>query len=127
MCRIEEGFKLCTCGTEKELEQAEVTWELKRKNHSLNKKAKRGKCAVHRFDNDQEKEKQFILTELNERNCFDIEITFEEDDSLKILIKGERFVYYTYRYVKGEWKEDKTASLAVWKTQLEKYKKGCVS
>ncbi|MCP4520303.1 MAG: hypothetical protein GY827_01180 [Cytophagales bacterium] len=123
MCSIEEGFKLCTCGEEKELATEKIIWELRRVNPEKPQRVIRGKIAARNFSEKEQNEIKFIESELNTRNCFDFDYIPQENDYLIVIIDNKQ--KYTYSF-KKEWKYQRSPKFFKWKSQLEDYKKGKV-
>lgn len=122
MCDLREGFKLCTCSSD--LNWDDIDWVLKRINTDLPIYHRKGRAAISSFTTKQETQKQYILGELNNRNCFDFEYIPEKDDTLKL--KGSNDKWFSFRYT-DKWEVDKSTSLAGWKTQLELLQKGKIN
>ena len=84
-----------------------------------------------RYSGKETEVKNQVLAELNQRNCFDFNFTPQKDDFLKLRVSmgidgPASPKWFHFRFQMGKWYEDKTSSLARWKTQLEPYKDGII-
>lgn len=123
MCDLEAGFKLCSCDAE-QLSFDELDWYLDRINAKLPIIHRKGRAAMPHYSEHEQVCLDKILTELNTRQCFDFEYNPLVNDRLCIKVAQK---WYAYRFTGGEWKQDKSSSLASWRTQLERHEVGKIN
>ena len=118
MCKVSDKLKLCTCKT-KNVEQLKHYWILKRPTESIYHiegitilPADIGEAA-HTYN------QRTIMAQLNDANCFDFELTHQENDILELhftcnvgLEKQKKhplqgdYLGYAFNFKKGKWEED---------------------
>ena len=126
MCKLEDGFKLCTCLDEKgiEAEPDAPVWRLRRINPLLPEKRRIGKFRFSALTMHEEERREKILEQLNQRNCFDFDYSPQKDDHLMIKFSGSDFLSYRYNELSNSWEIDHTPPFVGWKTQLERLDNG---
>lgn len=127
MCDLDKEFKLCTCAGEK-LEIDDIDWILYRVDNSLPILHRKGKVKIQEYTNKEEKTKDKIVEELNDRNCFDFDFEPRTDDFIRMRIKkkalGKGDVWAAFRFGDHKWRKDASSSLAGWRSQLFKFNNG---
>lgn len=94
MCDISEGFKLCTCSTDKELSDNKPYWILSRK--VPRKKDQYGDHIVGELSHNfvyAPKVRELIVKELRSRNCFDQDFNLKQTDKLDIVTEHETYSF----------------------------------
>ena len=127
MCKLEDGFKFCTCIDEKGLEPAPgiFVWTLRRVNPKPLTSMIMGSAIRPQFSDDAEKLRQRILSALNQRDCFDFDYQPNDKDFLQIFLhQGNSPLQYAYDKKNECWKVDRSTSFSTWRQQLEPLKDG---
>ena len=124
MCKVEDGFKFCTCLDEKgiETEPDALVWTLGRINPQLPHRGLRGRCMPNRLTKDDKELSTQILEAINSRNCFDFEYSPQKNDNLHIRLSSGRVL--SFRYKSDCWQVDKSDRFASWKSKLERLNDG---
>jgi hypothetical protein len=125
MCKITEGFKLCTCAAD-QLSDKEIGWVLYRQDKDKKVSAIRGKPVVITFSNSDTENKEKIVAILNEGNCFDFDYEPQADDYLKIKVNLDRHTWYNFKYEYKNWQDDRSTSFSGWRQQLEQHERGAI-
>jgi hypothetical protein len=131
MCKFENDFLLCACSDD--LKESDIDWEIKRRSKVRSIKPEKiiiGQINIpEEFKNMTPKEYDAIIEEgielsrlhhlrkielkntiiniqfeLNNRNCFDTELTFLENDILSIRLDATLRVWADFVYQKSFWK-----------------------
>ena len=130
MCEFEKHFLLCSCSND--IKKEEIDWEIKRQSKNLGENSfkiigqinipdKFKNISKKEFDSKIDEMLNFsrlhdsrkielkntisnIEFELNDRNCFDKEFTFIENDILSIRLDNTFKVWADYIYQNYKWK-----------------------
>ena len=126
MCKLEDGFKLCTCLDEKgiEADSDAFIWQLRRVNPRRPERMLIGKCLPNILTQNDEDLRIKILEQLNQRDCFDFDYSPQQDDQLTIELKNNNYLSYRYSNQSNSWEADKSGVFAVWKSRLEQFDNG---
>ena len=127
MCEISTDLKLCTCTNTEELENS---WELYI-YHNDQDLLVVGQPMFPVFLTPQDlKNKEIILSLLNQKNCFDFDYTPKSKDRLLITLKntaddsleyGSEYIFHGFSYTGKHWKHEEYDALEwMWKHEVEK-------
>ena len=127
MCEISNDLKLCTCTNTEDFENS---WELYiyHKDQDL---FVVGQPMFPVFLAPQDlKNKEIILSLLNQKNCFDFDYTPKSKDRLLITLKntaedsleyGSEYIFHGFSYTGKHWKHEEFDALEwMWKHEVEK-------
>ena len=136
MCTISDQLKLCTCKT-KNVKQLMHYWVLKRQTKTDIITSMVGEImlpldigeAADKFN------KKTIVNLLNQTNCFDTEITHQDDDMLELHFTIKTYsnnphmfqsqggyLVYTFKFKKGKWFKEQYDPFQDNYTEIEKGK-----
>ena len=99
MCDFEKGFKLCTCDLAELDEDLKYTWRLQRP-YSTRDDGLVGTWNMSTDDIGNGLNEEFVLKNLNQRNCFDFEYSPIERDNLTMESKSD---YLSFVFTNGSW------------------------
>ncbi len=122
MCNFNEGFILCKCNDAKAIIHNKKTKRRKKKRDKQEKKpieyvwrlykylglSKEKELGRYRFPSDDVGNgltSNYVLQELNNRNCFDFDYTPNEGDNL-LISTTESYNRIEFIFRKGKWVED---------------------
>jgi hypothetical protein len=135
MCTVSDKLKLCTCETEN-VEKLKHYWILKRPTEKKHFMVGEILPPANIDENAYELNQKNILAQLNNGNCFDIELQHQENDILELhfafktglkrlrnRFSGfEDYLVYAFKFKKGKWKEDYYDSFDVDFDEIQKGK-----
>lgn len=119
MCTVSDKLMLCTCKTEN-VEQLKHYWILKRPTEKTHWVVGEMILPADIGENADKLNQKIILTQLNNGNCFDIELQHQEDDILELHFTFNadpkrfynllpcygNFLAYAFKFRNGKWRKD---------------------
>lgn len=106
MCLIEQGFKLCTCKEKKDNTEAAAIWRLSSYIGLHEPFSVVGEELFYFFTDDEEQNKDYVVHQLNSRNCFDFDFTPNEGDYLEITDAKNLARKYQFIFRNKKWTID---------------------
>lgn len=109
MCKVSKDLKLCSCVgeiSESDIGKLEHYWIYERLTNGEQSRFRIGET-VYTVDRIQALNVQGLTETLNSRNCFDFELTPEQDDKLELYFtckESSLRTNFEFRYKNGAWK-----------------------
>ncbi len=98
MCKLDDGFILCTCSDKKQKSSAPFTWELFRPRYDEPNVSVIGEAGAPYFSREGLLLVDKLREQLNSRNCFDFDYEPEDGDTLVITQSDNEMEYaFTFR------------------------------
>jgi len=111
MCKITNKIKFCTCEVDLEkINELKSFWILYRRNSNINYFSIGSFVLMSGMF--YELNQDTILNRLQEKDAFDKDIQFKDDDCLQIFIKEEnsdvfyKHILYRFQFNEGKWEKD---------------------
>ncbi len=117
MCKVSDKLKLCTCKT-KDVSKLKHYWILKRPNANIDEILGQAILPANIGKKADDFNSKTILHQLNEGNCFDVELDIQHNDILELHFTFNadpnkffmpscfgNYLAYSFRYKKDKWKQ----------------------